>query len=147
MSAQWFCRIMGEEWGPMSAMELCAVARRGRLTRDDVVRNGFDGDWVRAETVCGLFDGLASSVTSSQIRVAMGWRLPRPASRSIKNISTRYWVRHGATTAGPFSKRYLLRLAAMGRLKPEYLINSDGNRWFRADDIEMLRLKEQAWAQ
>ena len=55
MATEWYCKIMGDEWGPMSSQELMAVAQRGRLTRNDTVRRGADGTWVRAEVVKGLF--------------------------------------------------------------------------------------------
>ena len=143
MSSQWFCRIMGDVWGPMSAMELFAVARRGRLTRDDVVRNGTDGDWVRAETVFGLFDGAAPAGGSRRIEF--------PARRSQATLTrretpmrakARYWVRHKAETAGPFSDRQILRLAATGKLKPEYLLSHDQERWHRVADVKALALAE-----
>jgi hypothetical protein len=47
---------MGEELGPMSQQQLLAMARSGQFTRDDLVRKGADGDWVRGEVVKGLFD-------------------------------------------------------------------------------------------
>ena len=82
MSTQWFCRIMGEVWGPMSALELYTVARRGRLSRDDFVRNGFNGEWTRAETVHGLFDEPNPSTGARQITVPVRrGPMPRPASR------------------------------------------------------------------
>jgi GYF domain 2 len=56
MANQWFCKIMGDEQGPMTAAELLALARGGRLTIDDLVRNHADSAWVRAENVVGLFD-------------------------------------------------------------------------------------------
>ena len=136
MSTEWFCRIMGEEWGPMSALELFAVARRGRLTRDDVVREGLHGDWVRAETVGGLFDGSHSSISSRRITFAPNGRLsPRPASRSIGAARERYWVRHEAEIAGPFSERRICRLAATGKLKPDYLLSSNRSEWLPVADF------------
>ena len=56
MATHWFCKIMGDELGPMSAGELQAIARSGQLAIDDLVRKHADGTWVRAENVIGLFD-------------------------------------------------------------------------------------------
>lgn len=56
MATQWFCKIMGDEQGPMSARQLQAIAHSGRLAIDDLVRKHSDGVWVRAENVIGLFD-------------------------------------------------------------------------------------------
>lgn len=55
MANQWFCRVMGEELGPMPPQQLLAMTRSGQLTREDLVRKGADGNWVRAENVKGLF--------------------------------------------------------------------------------------------
>jgi len=137
MSTQWYCRIMGEEWGPMSALELFAVARRGRLTRDDVVREGRHGDWVRAETVGGLFDGSYTAAASRRITFPPpnGRLSPRPALRTIGAARERYWVRHEAEIAGPFSDRRIRRLAAMGKLKPEFLVSRDRREWHPVADF------------
>jgi GYF domain 2 len=56
MATQWFCKIMGDEQGPMTAVELHQLARSGGLAIDDLVRKHADGIWVRAENVIGLFD-------------------------------------------------------------------------------------------
>jgi hypothetical protein len=56
MATQWYCKIMGVEEGPMSARQLQAIARCGRLAIDDLVRKHSAGVWVRAENVIGLFD-------------------------------------------------------------------------------------------
>ncbi len=56
MATQWFCKIMGDEQGPLTAGELQAIAHSGRLSIDDLVRKHADGTWVRAENVVGLFD-------------------------------------------------------------------------------------------
>jgi len=74
MATEWFCRVMGEEWGPMSARELVAVARFGRLTRDDVVRRGATGTWVRAEIVEGLFNEPAQASTIAPLRAVIAGR-------------------------------------------------------------------------
>jgi hypothetical protein len=56
MATQWFCKIMGDEQGPMTAGQLRAIARRGGLGIDDFVRKHGQSSWVRAENVIGLFD-------------------------------------------------------------------------------------------
>jgi hypothetical protein len=120
----------------MSALELFAVAKRGRLTRDDLVREGLPGDWVRAETVGGLFDGSHSAVSSGRITFPPNGRLsPRPALHTIGEARERYWVRHEAEIAGPFSDRRIRRLAAMGKLKPEYLVSRDRREWHPVADF------------
>src|SRR5262249_2687639 len=107
MATDWYCKIMGEEWGPMSSQELMAVAQRGRLTRDDNVRRGNGGTWVRAELVSGLFKSapMGATATSNHLAVTQS-KTPAPAKRSMRSVvPTRYWIKigHGGRkAAGPF---------------------------------------------
>ena len=73
MATEWYCRIMGQEMGPLSFDELIAVARWGRLSRNDTVRSGVNGNWVRAELVSGLFD---TNSNASKLRPICGGRPP-----------------------------------------------------------------------
>ena len=139
MSTEWFCNIMGDQWGPMSSQELLAVARRGRLSRDDLVRKGTDGTWVRAELVRGLFNSAPPAITATSDHVAVPGRAPLPAKRSFSEIRIRrYWVKVANETAGPFSGPKLRRLAALGKLKPHYLVSEDQVHWTRAANVDGL---------
>jgi hypothetical protein len=139
MASQWYCRIMGEEWGPMSARDLLAVARRGRLMRDDVVRRGEDGTWVRAEIVDGLFNTPAPASTITSHRVAIARRTATPAKRSVgAGRGTQYWISDGRTTVGPVSALRLRQLAQQGALRPTDLIRSNRSRWVRAARVKGL---------
>ncbi len=55
MASNWFCKISGENIGPMSSKELKAMAEAGQLTPEHLVRRGKDGKWVPAIRVGGLF--------------------------------------------------------------------------------------------
>lgn len=57
MSDGWFCKIAGQELGPMPAQELKALAAQGRLHPDDLVRHGRQAAWVPAGRLKGLFSG------------------------------------------------------------------------------------------
>ena len=64
MAPRWFCNLAGSELGPLSPSQLKKLAATGRLRKDDFVRKGTDGEWVRAGRVKGLFkiqDGQANS--------------------------------------------------------------------------------------
>jgi hypothetical protein len=133
MASEWFCRIMGEEWGPMSARELLVVARRGRLTRNDVVRRGATGTWVRAEVVKGLFDSTVAAPTATSDRLAIALRQAKPAQRSVRHArTTQYWIHNGKAITGPFNSQKLRQLAAQGRLDANFLVRSDRSGWVRA---------------
>jgi GYF domain 2 len=139
MATEWYCKIMGEEWGPMSAMELIAVARFGRLSRDDTVRRGAMGTWVRAELVQGLFNGSSSVPTAASSRLAVAARLAAPAKRSVrKSVSTQYWVKVGKRIAGPFSAVELRKMAEQGALNPSHWISKDRWHWARAAEAKGL---------
>ena len=137
MSTEWFCNIMGEQWGPMSSQELLAVARRGRLSRDDLVRRGVDGNWVRAELVKGLFNNPPVAATATSDHVAVSPRAPLPAKRSMSGVRIRqYWVKVGNQTTGPFTGPKLRRLAAVGKLQPHILVSEDLVDWVPAVNVE-----------
>lgn len=55
MPNQWYCKIMGEEIGPISDQQLRQMAQQKRLAVDDQIRKGLTGNWVPAERVKGLF--------------------------------------------------------------------------------------------
>jgi hypothetical protein len=131
---------MGEEWGPMSTLELIDIARRGRLTRDDVVRRAGSGTWVRAELVEGLFNTqpAAQTVTSDRF-VATRRKAALPAHRSLRKVSpTQYWIRIDKKVSGPFTSSELRQMAERGALKPYHYIGKDRQRWTRAIDVRGL---------
>lgn len=56
MSHDWYYKLMGEEYGPLSSGDLQQHALDGRVTLETHVRRS-DGDrWVTADSVKGLFD-------------------------------------------------------------------------------------------
>lgn len=54
MAAEWFYQLMGSQLGPVSGAELLALAQRGTITHDTLVRKGANGNWVSAQQVQGL---------------------------------------------------------------------------------------------
>jgi uncharacterized protein (AIM24 family) len=55
MASEWYFRVMGTEFGPLSANELVERAADGKILPDTQVRKG-EGGWVSASKVSGLFD-------------------------------------------------------------------------------------------
>jgi hypothetical protein len=136
---EWYCKIMGEEWGPMSAVELIAVARWGRLSRDDQVRRVNSSTWVRAELVKGLFNSQPVAATVSSDRLVAAAKKAAPAKRSVrKSGSSQYWVKIDEKISGPFSSAELRQMAERGSIKPNYLIGRDRQKWIRAADVKGL---------
>jgi hypothetical protein len=60
MAAEWYYRVMGAEFGPVSANELVEQAADRKISPDTEVRKG-DGAWVPASRVAGLFDRASQS--------------------------------------------------------------------------------------
>lgn len=55
MAGLWFCKLAGVVTGPLKPSELRALAQAGKLSPDDLVRQGEAGPWVPARNVRGLF--------------------------------------------------------------------------------------------
>lgn len=139
MTTEWYCKIMGEEIGPLSLDELTAIARWGRLSRDDTVRSGASGTWVRAELVSGLFDR-GTSPTKNGSDSAVAKRLAgSPARRTVRRGNQeQYWFRIGPKIVGPFSAQQLKQLAENGLLRRFYLVSNDQRHWTRASLVRGL---------
>ena len=59
MASQWFCKVLGQELGPVSFREMAEMARAGTLKEDDPVRREGTSQWTRAGEVIGLFRAAA----------------------------------------------------------------------------------------
>ncbi|NUQ64606.1 MAG: DUF4339 domain-containing protein [Pirellulales bacterium] len=55
MGSRWFCRVLGEELGPLEFGDLRRMVRSGTLREDDRVRRETAREWTRADSVIGLF--------------------------------------------------------------------------------------------
>ena len=61
---EWYCRTLGQEFGPMAFAELQKMAKTGSLHADDDVRHGTTDPWEKADRTRGLKFPKASSVTA-----------------------------------------------------------------------------------
>lgn len=59
MAAEWYFRVMGTEFGPVSTQKLIQQAVDGKISPDTEIRKG-NGAWIPASKVAGLFDRAAS---------------------------------------------------------------------------------------
>jgi hypothetical protein len=55
MASQWFCKVLGQEMGPVSFPDMAEMVRSGTLKEDDPVRRKGTPDWIPAREVIGLF--------------------------------------------------------------------------------------------
>ena len=54
MSDTWYCQVRQQVVGPLSSSQLRDMASRGALAPMDLIRNGVNGIWTRAQQVQGL---------------------------------------------------------------------------------------------
>jgi hypothetical protein len=143
MASEWFCKIMGEEWGPMSTMELMAIAQRGRLSRDDQVRRADCDTWVRAELVRGLLNVPPVAPTATPDH-SVTTPKASPAKRSVrKSLPALYWVKTEQRISGPFPSEALRHLAERGALTPSHLVSKDRVKWARATIVQGLTFGQE----
>ncbi len=55
MASQWFCRVLGQEVGPVGFRDMIEMVRSGTLKEDDQVRRKETTEWIPARDVIGLF--------------------------------------------------------------------------------------------
>lgn len=55
MVRRWYCRVLGEQFGPLTFRELARLVRDGSLSEDDDVRPDYQKHWQSADTVIGLY--------------------------------------------------------------------------------------------
>ncbi|HUT12317.1 MAG TPA: DUF4339 domain-containing protein [Thermoguttaceae bacterium] len=55
MAVEWFCKISGKKFGPLSSKQLKTMVQKGRLLPEHEVTQGTGGPWVPADRVKGLF--------------------------------------------------------------------------------------------
>lgn len=55
MASQWFCKVLGQEIGPVGFGEMVEMIRAGTLKEDDPIRREGTAEWTRAGEVVGLF--------------------------------------------------------------------------------------------
>lgn len=109
MAGEWFCKIAGNQRGPLSPAQLKLLAAHGELRPQDLVRQGFEGPWAPAERVKGLFSGSAPKhplpvakplVESTAAKGPPTPPLPPPIQNGVRGPATIELVvdRHDAPT-------------------------------------------------
>jgi uncharacterized RDD family membrane protein YckC len=89
--------VNGQSFGPVNDEQLVALARAGYCSRDDFVYAAHVGDWVRADTVHGLFDAVEQFAPDSPAPSAAGGiYVPGPSAPAGQFVYADYagfWVR------------------------------------------------------
>ncbi len=99
--AQWYYAVGGVSYGPVSEQDLKALARQGQFQRDDYVYAEYLGDWVRADSIYGLFDAPGGHGVQAETPVAGAAAVAPPpmagpqAIRRYVNYAG-FWIRFAA---------------------------------------------------
>ncbi len=83
MTSEWYVKIGGKEYGPLSSVQLKQLAEQGQIDQNNQVRRGKDGQWVSSIRVSGLFKTLPSSEIKPSVLPAQ----PPPILTSQKNAN------------------------------------------------------------
>lgn len=136
---------MGAEMGPFTSKEMLEMARCHRLTPDDSVRKGIDGNWVRAHRVNGLFEdaGASTIIMASlppDVKQALESKQTQPEESKAhepRPIRWHYISEHNKV--GPLSFEELVAHGRQGLLKPKSRVWSSASpKWHEAKDVEGL---------
>lgn len=65
--ADYYVRRGDTERGPTTAARIREMAAQGKLSKDDAIRRGEDGDWFRAGDLPGLFDGTGGADATGEL--------------------------------------------------------------------------------
>ena len=94
---QWYYAVNGQSFGPVNDEQLVALARAGYFSKDDFVYAAYLGDWVRADTVHGLFDAVQEFAPHPQAPAAAGAiYVPGPSAPAGQFVYADYagfWIR------------------------------------------------------
>lgn len=89
---EWYYSLEGVSYGPVSEGQLVALARAGYFGDQDYVYAGYIGEWVRADSVHGLFDTVGSEVVPPEEPLYV----PPPGAPPQPVVYTEYagfWIR------------------------------------------------------
>ena len=81
MASQWFCKVLGQEIGPVGFREMVEMVRAGTLKEDDPIRRDGTSEWIRAGEVIGLFRAAAKESAQTQRE---GKAEPQPSEAPAK---------------------------------------------------------------
>jgi Zn-dependent protease with chaperone function len=84
MANEWYCHVDGQDYGPMTALELRELVAESRLHPDDWVRKEDSPDWVPAKKVRGLFEGTAGTRLSTSSGAIDPVPLAEPATGATR---------------------------------------------------------------
>ena len=136
MSDQWFYRMFGEDFGPVSFDKLCEMAEKGTVAADDEVRSERSLNWVTA----GSVDGLGLSMSGGGTVVAMATISDMEAEVATTRVGLDDWYcRVQGREMGPLSFEGLVKFAQHDNLTANDDVKLGANgKWRRVGSIGRL---------
>ncbi len=167
---QWYCRILNQELGPMSADDLMQLLFDGELAPNDEVKSSVEPEWVAARTVVflsstgGDLDLLdsesedAENVVPASVNDAVEEPVEEtpaeetapavpdePAKPPILKVRSKqkWFCKLGGMGYGPIEAHKIKMWAEQQRVEPADLLKlGRKGEWFEAWQIEALQLKK-----
>ncbi len=134
MSAQWYYRVFGEEFGPLSLSDLREAASNGTLSGDDEVRPESLSMWVPTNAVRELQD-----LFEPQVSIESESKVTEGTSAAVMDEWYYRSIDDQGTEVGPFPFDGIIELAKSGRLSAddEVRLGVD-SKWRRAGSMGRL---------
>ena len=112
---EWYCRMLGQELGPMTFDELQAMAKSRSLNTDDEVRHGTAEPWANADRIRGLKFPKAAAVTEATAHDRNSTLAPFGEAA----LKREWYYEILAQSMGPISFKSMAKAVADGSLKFE----------------------------
>ena len=140
MATEWFCKIMGSEYGPMSQQELVERIRQKNIGPEDLVRKG-DSVWLAVFEIPGLMDAAnkpAEETADDQEQSKASEANTGSANGSAANEADWYCLASGEKK-GPLRFDQLQDLVRQGHLRAKDRVWRTSRPKFRpASEVEGL---------
>jgi len=123
MGQDWYCKVVGQEVGPVTSEDLVSMLASGQIGAEDPVRAGTSGGWRPVKEV------LAEAFRSSA----------GPEAAASADAEASWYCRMLGDEFGPYTFRELKNLAAEGQLSPKDEIREGRTgRWSLASTEQRL---------
>ncbi len=166
---QWFCQILNQELGPMSADDLMQLLLDGELAPNDNVKSSAEPEWIPARTVVFLsssandldvldseeeesestVDASADAVVEEQVAEISSepTATKEPPKPPILKVRSRqkWFCKLGGMGYGPIEAHKIKLWAEQARIESTDLVKlGRKGEWFEAWQIEALQFKKPA---
>ena len=136
MTDQWFYRMFGEDFGPVSFEKLREMADQGTIGAGDEVRSASSNSWVMAEAVNGL--GLGSFDGGTAVATAGNSDTATDVSTTRVGLDDWFCMVHGHEL-GPLSFEELVKFAEHDNVSADDEVKLGANgKWRRVGSIGRL---------